>query len=147
MKKIFVLILIILLTGCKSKYITCTINLNNDSMNYSLDAKYKIYYKSKYVTKIEKEERYITENKDTYKYLSDSKELEYSMLNNSYGGYKYTLDKTRTGIKIKATVDISKLDVQKMVSDKIIDKYYTSKDEILLSGIKKYYESKSAICK
>lgn len=147
MKKILILILIILITGCKSKYITCTINLKNESMNYSFDAKYKIYYKSKYVTKIVKEERYISDNKDTFKYLSESKELEYSMLKNSYGGYDYTIDTTRTGVKIKATIDVSNLDVEKMVSDKVIDKYYTAKDEILLSGIKKYYESKSAICK
>ena len=146
MKKILVLVLLILLTGCRSQYITCKISLNNGSMEYKFDATYKIYYKSKYVTKIVKEERYITSNKDTYKYLSESKELEYSMLSNSYGGYKYKVDTTRTGVIVNTTIDVKKTNIKKMVNDKIIDKYYISKDEVLLSGIKKYYESKSAIC-
>lgn len=146
MKKILIVILLMILTGCK-KYVTCTIDLKNESMDYELNAKYKIYYSDKYVTKIVKEEKYITDVKDTYKYLSESKELEYSMLNNAYGGYDYEISKNRNNIKIKTVIDLKQLDVEKMVSDKIIDKYYTSKDEILLSGIKKYYESKSAICK
>ena len=147
MKKIVLLIILIILTGCNNNYVTCKIDIENSSMEYKFHAEYKIYYKSKYVTKIVKNERYTTDNKETHKYLKEAKELEYSMLKSTYGGYDYDVDTTRTGVKIEATVDVKKLDVEKLVSDKIIDKYYTSKEEILLSGLKKHYESKSAICK
>lgn len=146
MKKIVILLLILFLTGC-SKYVTCTINLDSDTLGYKLDAKYKIYYKGKRVTQIVKEENYIAHTKTTYKYIKESKELEYSMLSSAYGGYDYKMDTTNTGIKLKATINTNDLDVKKMVKDKVIDKYYTSGNEILLSGLKKHYESMSAICK
>ena len=144
MKKIVLLILIIFLTGC-TKEMTCTINVDNDK--YTFDAEYKIYYKSKYVTKIVKKEKYYTKDLDTYKLLKESKKLEYGMMSDSYGGYDYKIENNRPEIKIKATVNVKKLDVEKLVSDKVIDKYYTSKKEILVSGLKKHYESKSAVCK
>lgn len=146
MKKIVILIVVLFLTGCSSKSITCSIDINNSSMNYDFHAEYKIYYKGKYVTKIVKNEKYTTDNKSTYKYLNEYMKLEYSMLSN-YGGYNYKIDTDKKSIKIKTTIDAKKLDVEKMINDNIIDKYYTYKDRIYLSGLKKHYESKSAVCK
>jgi hypothetical protein len=51
MKKIVLLLIIILLTGCsKDKYFTCKIDLNNEQMEYHLSANYKIYYKNSFPT-------------------------------------------------------------------------------------------------
>ncbi len=146
MKKIVILILIIFLTGC-NKYITCTVDIENNSMEYKYTAKYKVYSDGKYVTKVEKKETYIARTKTAYKYLKESKELEYDMLSSTYGGYDYNIETTSTGVKIKSTVDFKKLDVKKLVNDKKIDKYYVSGDKVLLSGLKKHYEGKSFVCK
>ncbi len=146
MKKIVLLVILIILTGCSKDYVTCKIDIENSSMEYKFHAEYKIYHDGKYVTKVVKNERYTTDNKETHNYLKESKELEYSMLKSTYGGYNYDVDITRTGVKIKTTIDVKKLDVEKLVSDKLINKYYTSKERILLSGLKKHYESKSAVC-
>lgn len=146
MKKIILLIIIVLLTGCSTKHITCTMDKENESMDYTLNAKYDIYYKGKYVTKVVKKETYSTVNKDTYNYLSKAKDLEYSMLNSAYGGYNYKIDLIDNSVIINTTIKIKDLDVEKLVSDKKIDKYYTAKEKILLSGLKRHYEEKGAIC-
>ncbi len=147
MKKIVLLILILFLTGCGSKYIKCTTDIDNESLNYKFHAEYKIYYKDKYVTKIVKNEKYTTDNKNRLNYLKEYKELEYDMLSKSYGGYKYKVTTSKEAVRIKTTITAKNLNVKRMVDDKIIDKYYTSNNKILLSGLKKHYESKSAVCK
>ena len=133
MKKIILLLVLIILTGCSDKYITCSSNTSNEDMKYDYSASYKVYYKGKYVTKIIKEEKYKT--------------LEYKHLSDVYGGYDYKIDLKRDEIKVKATINAKELDVEKMIKNDMIDKYYTSKNRIYLSGLKKHYESKNIICK
>lgn len=147
MKKILLLLVLIILTGCSDKYITCSSNTSNEDMKYSYNANYKVYYKGKYVTKIIKEEIYTTELTSTYNYFKNYKKLEYKHLSDVYGGYDYKIDLNRGEIKIKATIDVKELDVEKMIKNDMIDKYYTSKNRIYLSGLKKHYEEKNIICK
>ena len=147
MKKIILLLVLILLTGCGDKYITCSSNTSNEDMKYDYSASYKVYYKGKYVTKIIKEEIYKTELTSTYNYFKEYKTLEYKHLSDVYGGYDYKIDLKRDEIKVKATINAKELDVEKMIKNDMIDKYYTSKNRIYLSGLKKHYESKNIICK
>ena len=149
MRKLFILsfVCIILLAGCsKKKYFTCEINLDNNIQNYYLDAKYKVYYKNSYVTKIEKEEIYISEEEDTLNYFNEYKDLEYLNLNNLYGGTTYNVDLKDNRVIVNATIDMSLMDIKSMIKNKYIDKDYVVSNKLTTNGIKELYKSKGATC-
>jgi len=147
MKKIVPLLIVILLTGCtKDKYFTCKIDLNNEQMDYHLSAIYKVYYKNSYVTKIEKNEIYETDNEDTYNYFNEAKNLEYMNLNNLYGGITYTVNLKKNKVVLDATLDMSIVDIKKMLKKQYIDKDYVIDNNLTVGGIKNIYKEKGAIC-
>lgn len=146
MKKIILLIFIFLLCGCKDKYITCNININNDVLNYKLDGEYKIYYKKSYVIKIEKIEKYSSSDIDVIKYLEESKNIELDNLNQLYGGYSYKIDRNKLNLDLKTDINIKNVDIEKMLKNDYINKYYVNNEKLTLGGIKLFYESKGAKC-
>lgn len=149
MRKVFpgLFIFLILLTGCsKEKYFTCKINIANEMQNYTLNAEYKVYYKKSYVTKVEKKEVYKTQNEDTLDYFYEYKNLEYVNLNNLYGGFTHEVKKSADEVKLKATIDMSLVDIKKMKKDKYISSYYIVSNKLTTGGIKNIYEEKGAIC-
>ena len=150
MKKIFIIILfisILLLTGCsKEKYFTCKIDLENKNEDYKLDAEYKIYYKNSYVTKVEKIEVYESDNEDTLEYFNEYKNLEYEDLNSLYGGITHTIDLKENKITLNATLDMSLVDIVKMVKNGYVDRDYVVSNKLTTGGIKYIYKAKGAIC-
>ena len=147
MKKVVLLLIIILLTGCsKDKYFTCKIDLNNEQMEYHLNATYKVYYKNSYVTKIEKREIYQTDNEDTYNYFNEAKNLEYVNLNNLYGGITHTISLEENKVILDATIDMSIVDIKKMIKNKYIDRDYVIGNNLTVGGIKNIYKEKGATC-
>ena len=147
MKKVVLLLIIVLLTGCsKDEYFTCKIDLNNEQMKYQLNAIYKVYYKNSYVTKIEKNEIYETKNEDTYKYFNETKNLEYLNLNNLYGGIIHTIKLKENKVILNATFDMNVIDIKKMVKDKYIDSDYIIGNNLTVGGIKNIYKEKGANC-
>lgn len=149
MKRIFIILglVIIFLTGCSNeKYFICKINLDNDIQEYNLKAIYKVYYDDSYVTKIEKEEIYTSENKDTLKYFDEYKHLEYSNINDLYGGVIYNIEKIDNIVKLNATLDMTLINIEKMIIDKYIDDNYIAHNKLTISGIKKIYKEKGASC-
>lgn len=147
MKRIVLLLIVVLLTGCsKDKYFTCEIDLNNEQMEYHLNATYKVYYKNSYVTKIEKNEIYETDNEDTYNYFNEAKNLEYINLNNLYGGITHTISLEENKVILDATYDMSIVDIKKMLKNKYIDRYYVIGNNLTVGGIKNIYKEKGAIC-
>lgn len=145
-KIIFLCICIFLFTGCSDKYFICTINLENEDMNYSLDSKYKIYYNKNYVTKIEKEDIYKSEDSDIVIYFNDSKNLELSNSNDLYGGFNYNIDRTREEVKIKTIIDLSITDVRKMVNNSYLNEDYVVGNKLTTTGAKYFYKDRGAIC-
>lgn len=147
MKRIVLLLIVVLLTGCsKDEYFTCEIDLNNEQMEYHLNATYKVYYKNSYVTKIEKNEIYETYNEDTYNYFNEAKNLEYINLNNLYGGITHTISLEENKVILDATYDMSIVDIKKMLKNKYIDRYYVIGNNLTVGGIKNIYKEKGAIC-
>lgn len=141
------LIIVLLLTGCsKDKYFICEINLDNNIQEYKMDALYKVYYKDSFVTKIEKTETYISNNEDTLEYFNEYKNLEYQNINNLYGGTTYNIDFKENKIVLNATIDMSLVDIKKMVKNKFIEKDYVTSNKLTTSGIKYIYKSKGAKC-
>ena len=118
-KYIVLLFSLVLITGCKKdKYIECTIDINNHVENYSLVGTYKIKYNKDYVISIEKNDVYKSNNKEVKGYLSEYNNLYYYNLNDNYGGITYDIKNDNNSVIINASIDV-----------------------------KKYYESKGAICK
>jgi len=147
MKKIVLLLIIVLLTGCsKDKYFICKIDLSNEQMEYHLSATYKVYYKNSYVTKIEKHEIYKTDNEDTYNYFNEAKNLEYTNLNNLYGGITHTMSLEENKVVLDATFDMSIVDIKKMIKNKYIDRDYVIGNNLTVGGIKNIYKEKGANC-
>lgn len=147
MKKIVSLLFILFLVGCSKKdYITCNIEINNNTDNYTMTGIYKIYYKSNYVINIEKKENYISSDESMIDYFYESKNLEYYNLDDLYNGYTYKIDKDESSIDINVTIDMNSVDINEMVKDQKIDKDYVISNKLTTSGIVKIYESKGAIC-
>ena len=147
MKKIVLLLIIILLTGCsKDKYFTCKMDLNNEQMEYHLNAIYKVYYKNSYVTRIEKTEIYETDNEDTYNYFNEAKNLEYTNLSNLYGGITHTINLRENKVILDATIDMSIVNIKKMLKDRYIDVDYVIGNNLTVGGIKNIYKEKGATC-
>lgn len=147
MKKIFIIICILLLTGCnKEEYFTCTTNLYNETQQYKLKAFYKIYHENSFVTRIEKEEIYTSFNKNTLNYFNEYKNLEYSNLNNLYGGFTYNVDLKDDEVKLNVTIDMSLVDIKKMLKDDYIDSNYVVSNKLSTAGVKNIYKEKGAIC-
>ncbi len=146
-KYIFLMLIIIFITGCgREKSFICTSNIKNDSLNYELNAKYQVFYKGSYVTKINKVEKYISKEKDILKYFENSKVLEYDNSNDIYGGFNYEVKKGREYVEIKTTVDMKTSDIEKMAKNGYIDKDFVVSNKFLTTGAKYLYESMGAIC-
>ncbi len=150
MKKIVtlsLLLVVFLITGCgKEKYITCNINLKNDVEDYTQNSVYKIYYKNNYVTRIEKNDVYKSEEKSTLDYFNEYKNLEYSNLNDLYGGYSYNIEYINDSINISSVINIENVDLKKMILDGYLSSEYVVSGKLTTSGIQYFYKSKGATC-
>ena len=147
MKKIILVLFILLIVGCgKKNYITCNVEVNNNIQNYTMNGSYKIYYNNNYVTRIEKQERYISPDKTMLDYFNEYKNLEYSNLNYLYNGYSFKIDSDEKSVDIDADIDMSLVNIKKMIKDDYLDKNYVINNKLTTSGIVKIYESKGAVC-
>lgn len=146
-KYIFIALMLAFVTGCgREKNFTCISSIKNDSLNYELEAKYKIFYKGSYVTKINKTEKYISKEKDILKYFENSKVLEYDNSNDIYGGFNYEVKKGNDYIEIKTIIDMKIADIDKMAKNGYIDKDFVVSDKFTINGAHYFYESIGAVC-
>lgn len=147
MKRVFFIIsVILLLTGCTDDSFECNKDIYNDIQEYKMTAKYKVYYKNSYVTKIEKIEIYESDNMDTLNYFDVSKKLEYVNLNKLYGEVIYNVSKDETKVMVESVIDTEMLDIKKMKKDDYIDSNAVVNDKITINGIKNIYKSQGFIC-
>lgn len=147
MKKIILVILVLILTGCdKNDYITCKINVDNKVQNYNMDGTYKIYYNDNYVTKIDKLEKYISSDKSMIDYFYESKNLEYYNLKDLYNGVEYKINSNEKSVNIDVKINMNLVDIKNMVKNGYLDKNYVISNKLTKSGIIKIYESKGAVC-
>lgn len=147
MRRIIILILLLVITGCSSdKSFICKMDIENDIQDYKLDGTYTIYYKDSYVTKIEKIEKYNSTNQDTLDYLNEYLNLDYENLNRKYNGYTYDVLLSEDYVRLESVIDMNSVDVKKMKKDNYIEEDYVIGENITTSGIKYFYEQKGAIC-
>lgn len=145
--KLLVILFIIFMCGCQNKnYIECNIDLNNNVDNYKLTGAYKIFYDDIYVTKIEKEEIYQSDSSEVLNYFEDYKKIDTNYLNDIYGGYSLNLEKEENKIKVKTEINMSEVNINRMLKNGYIDKDYTISNKLTVSGLKKIYKSKGVKC-
>ena len=145
--KVLILFLILFITGCgKEKSLICNIDIKNNIQNYSVTGYYKVYYKGDFVTRIEKREKYLSDEKSVIDFFEESKELEIYNLSDRYGGVIYSINSTGNSVIIKVKIDFKEFNVDQMSKDGNIDSDYVLGGKLKVSGIKRLYEEKGAIC-
>ena len=140
--------LVLLMTGCGTKVLKCTIKNDQGASGYTIDSTYEIYSSKSSVSKVEIKEVITSKNNTTLAYFEDKLKKKYEELNTQYKGYTVKSSTEKGKTIVTATADYSKIDVEKFANatDSIKDDYKKSKkmtEEIM----KKYYESLGATCK
>ena len=150
MKKLSLIILLIFtlfLSGCggsKTKKMECTLEKEAD---FKLTAKYTVEYEGKYVKSIRFYEEYISDDKDTLDTIQKQVETIYNGVNEKYGGY--TIDIKNDGNKVVADVIVNynKFNISLWAKDNSSLNSFVEDGKILLSAIKKQYDSAGLTCK
>ena len=137
-----------IISGCSAceKTITCTLSQN--TIEYNLQATYKIYAKGSVVEKVETVETVTSSDEEVLETLQKTVEEQYKNFNQLYGGYTYDVVNDGSKVESKVTIDYSTLDMSKMASDNTALKpFVNSKNRLTLNGAKAIYEATGAICK
>lgn len=152
MKKIkyllLVLIMIFLITGCQSeetsKTMVCSRTINQDAI--SMDLKYTVTYKGKYVEKVESIEKITTDDTtvlDAYKQAVETTYQPYSKIDN------YSYDVKVDGNTLISTVmaDYTKIDYKKMLEvDTANQQIFTDDGKVKLETIESFYTKLGTNC-
>lgn len=68
----------------------------------------------------------------------------YTKMNESYGGYTYSVNKTSQGLTSKTSIDYEQVDIKKLVEDQPTMKSYVKDNKITIEGIKAMYTQMGA---
>ena len=152
MKGIFKIVVIcgcaVLLTGCGTKVTKCSINNDEGQSGYTLDTTFEIYSSDDKVNKVEVKEVVTSKNNTTLAYFEDKLKKKYQELNDTYGGYTVKSEIKDGKATVTATIDYSKVEIEKFANDNDIIKSDILKANKMTPEIaKKYYESSGASCK
>lgn len=152
MKKIkyllLVLLMIFLITGCQSeetsKTMVCSRTINQDAI--SMDLKYTVTYKGKYVEKVESIEKITTDDTtvlDTYKQAVETTYQPYSKIDN----YSYDVKVERNTLISTVTADYTKIDYKKMLEvDTANQQIFTDDGKVKLETIESFYTKLGTNC-
>lgn len=155
MKKGMILLLCLsigIITGCSTKEkkeeektVTCTLSQNFSS--YEITSKYTIYTKGEVVDRVEIIEVATSENEEIRNSLESAFQSQYTALNSKYNGYTSAVTKNASSVENHATIDYSKVDIDKFIEDNVLLKeYVTSDNHFSLDGMIAFYEENNATC-
>ncbi|MCI8446126.1 MAG: YehR family protein [Bacilli bacterium] len=137
-----------IISGCSASEKTITCTLSQNTIEYNLQATYKIYAKGSVVEKVETVETVTSSDEEVLETLQKTVEEQYKNFNQLYGGYTYDVVNDGSKVESKVTIDYSTLDMSKMASDNTALKpFVNSKNRLTLNGAKAIYEATGAICK
>lgn len=144
----FVLVFILLLSGCSSeqegeKTMTCKRTMNQNGMKANLT--YTVLYEGDYVNRVKSEETIetdATEILDAYKeqvetLYSPYKDIEY---------YEYSVDVKDNKLTSTVDIDYSKIDTDKLIEIDSANSSLIQDGKILVDDIKSLYEQLGATC-
>ena len=165
-KLVSIAVILLLLTGCNSKNnvnnggneqgntnndvveqkMTCTLHTNDVVNEYTLDATYVVTYKNDLVYNVESTEIIKSDSSKVIDYFNDYVTNTYTKMNESYGGYTYSVNKTSQGLTSKAFIDYEQVNIKKLVEDQPTMKSYVKDNKITKEGIKAMYTQMGATC-
>jgi len=149
-KIVFVLVLVILLAGCKGKesVLKCSFKTDQSASGYKIKYNYDIYYSDDVVNKTITTETVTSKNNTILAYFEKQLKNQYKINNESFGGYTYEITNKNGKVVSNVTIDYSKMDIKKFVKENpAMQSYVNKSNQITLKGIKKMYESMGATCK
>jgi hypothetical protein len=146
MRKIIIIVLMILITGCGTKKMICELNVDNTNQNYKLIGKYEIRYQNNLVKNVTTTETYISDNSQVIEYFDKYLTKTYKDFNKNYGNISYHKINKQNQISYKVVIDYSKIDSKKLVKNGVIDKSNIRNKNITISGLVDTYEAKGAKC-
>ncbi len=146
MRKIIIIVLMILITGCGTKKMICELNVDNNNQNYKLIGKYEIRYQNNLVKNVSTTETYISDNSQVIEYFDKYLTKTYKDFNKNYGNISYHKINKQNQISYKVVIDYSKIDSKKLVKNGVIDKSNIRNKNITISGLVDMYEAKGAKC-
>ena len=140
--------LVLLVSGCGTKVVKCTMNNDQSGSGYTIDSTYEIYSSKDIVSKVEIKEIITSKNNTTLAYFEDNLKKKYEDLNKQYKGYTVKTKTEKGKTIVTATADYSKIDIEKFANANDVIKDDIKKSKKMTSDIaKKYYESLGATCK
>ncbi|MCI9234050.1 MAG: YehR family protein [Bacilli bacterium] len=137
-----------IVSGCGSKKRTIECTVTQTLSNYKLNATYKIYATGDVVDKVETLEVIDSSNEAVLKEFESTLNTQYGNNNKQYGGYDYKIGIEGSKLESKVTIDYSKVDMKKMVSDNSAMKnFVNNKNRLTVKGATALYEALGATCK
>ena len=142
-----VVVLCLILTGCKGKKIVTTCTSSSKQTNYEISTKYIINSRENIVENVIVNQTITSKDENLLKEFEKQLKEQYKSNKSLYGGY--TSDVKINGKKVvsKVTINYEKLNMKKFVKDNGAMKDYVNKEnKFTLEGAKKLYKSTGAKC-
>jgi uncharacterized lipoprotein YehR (DUF1307 family) len=154
MKKVFIsialLTLIFITSGCgveKEKTLSCSYYTKDVTSNYEMDSTYEITYKGDIVTKVVTIETVTSSDIETLNYFKEYLDEVYETMNETYGGYTFSVEIEGDTVTSTATIDYSKVDLDQLSIDSPeIKDALDSNNNFTLDGAISIYESIGITC-
>ncbi len=158
-KKVLLIgMLLLLLCGCDNekestkekkketdKTIVC--KFENEAQGVNTKATYTIYYGKDIVNKVKSVEIIETENEEYLEYMENTLESTYKFMDESYGGYDYSVKIKNNVLTSTTTINYKKLNVEKMLDEQPTTASLVNEDnKITLDGLINQYETIGAKC-
>lgn len=144
---ISVVVLCLILTGCKGKKIVTTCTSSSKQTNYEISTKYIINSRENIVENVIVNQTITSKDENLLKEFEKQLKEQYKSNKSLYGGY--TSDVKINGKKVvsKVTINYEELNMKKFVKDNGAMKDYVNKEnKFTLEGAKKLYKSTGAKC-
>lgn len=139
-----------MLAGCgnvEQKVTTCNLTQTDNATGYKLVSEYKVYSTGDVVDKVETVETVTSEDEAILDYFEETVNKTYSTQSETYGGYTYKVTNENGKVVSEATIDYSKMDLNKYASDNTAVKNFLNEDNrITVEGVTSIYEALGAVC-
>lgn len=148
MKKIIFLIplVMLLITGCGSDKVICTLKTDSTVNDFSMDATYTIQKDGEYVKAISTIERYTADNVADLKSLAETAKNQYAEYNKKYSGYVYSFNINGNTLEAKVIINYNKMDFKQYMSDNPAVAAYAKNDKLTVEGAINLYKAMGATC-
>ena len=150
MKKRLMLLLpvfMLLVVGCsKGNTITCTLETEDSTNGYKLNAVYKINYTNGVANYVESEETINSSNAAILSNFESVLKSTYETSNSTYGGYTYDIKRTDSSVTAKVKVDYSVVNIKQLIEDQPSLQSYVKDGKLTVDGIKSLYTALGAKC-